>query len=200
MIPISSNHSSWFTVSLKSSKLKHKDRNHITLAYVTRCFKRFSGIYRSLLYIKAYASYKVTTKHVENGTLRVFTYIAQRLSCTMEVDISLISSPNGGWHRLGFHPIRSTFHRLKRGKRNIENFINPAFRVFNGENWNGLDGNLAYVTPCFKSLSGIYWSLLYMKAFASYKVTTKHMEDGTLWLFSYISAMLSSTAEIYISP
>ena len=79
----------------------------------------------------------------------------------------------------------------------MESFIYP---VFNGENRNGSDSNLAYVTRSFESFSGIYRSLLYMKAFASYKVTTKHVENGTLWFFTYISEMLSSKAEIDISP
>ena len=149
--------------------------------------------------MKAFASYKVT-KHVENGTLWIITYISEMLSCTAEIDISLESSRKGGWHKLGCHPIRSTFHRLKRGKRNIESFMYLVFRVFNGENGNGLHGNLAYVTRCFKSFSEIYRSLLYMKVFASYKVTTKHVENGTLRLFTYISKMLSSTAETDISP
>ena len=81
-----------------------------------------------------------------------------------------------------------------------ENFIYPVFHVFNGENWNGSDSNLAYVGRRFESFSGIYRYLLYVKAFASYKVTTKHVENGTLWFFTYISEMLSSTAEIDISP
>ena len=100
---------------------------------------------------------------------------------------------------LGCRLIRSIFHRLTRGKRNIENFINPVFRVFNGENWNGLDINLAYVTRRFESFSGIYQPPLYMKACASHKVTTKRVENGRLWLFTYISEVLSSTAEVDIS-
>ena len=56
----------------------------------------------------------------------------------------------------------------------------PVSSVFNGENCNGSDDNLAYVTRSFKSFSVIYRSLLYMGAFVSYKVTTKHVENGTL--------------------
>ena len=91
----------------------------------------------------------------------------------------------------------STVKHVENGT--LKNFINPVFFVFNGENWNRLDSNLAYVTRCFKSFTGIYRSLLYMKAFASYKVTTKHVKNGTLWIFTYISEMLSCTAEIDIS-
>ena len=75
----------------------------------------------------------------------------------------------------------------------------PVFRVFNGENWNGLDSNLAYVTRRSENFSGIYRSALYMKACTSYKVTTKHVENGTLWLFTYISQTLSCTVEIGIT-
>ena len=113
-----------------------KDENWNVLdgnqAYVTRCLKRFLGIYRSLLYMKAFASYKVTTKHVENGTVWFFTYISQALSCTVEIGISLESFQTGGWHRLSCYPIRSSFHRCKRGKRDIRSFLCSAFHVFNG--------------------------------------------------------------------
>ena len=105
------------------------------------------------------------------------------LSSTAEIDISFESSRNSEWHRLGSYPIRFIFHPKTRGKRNVENIIYPVFRVFNGENWNGLDSNLAYVTRRFESFSRIYWSPLYTKAFTSYKVTTKHVENGTLWFF-----------------
>ena len=44
-----------------------------------------------------------------------------------------------------------------------------------------------------------YKSQTYMKAFASYKVTTKHVENRTLWFFTYISEILLSTAEVDIS-
>ena len=45
--------------------------------------------------------------------------------------------------------------------------------MFNGGKWNGLKIKPAYITRLFKSFSGIYRSPLYMKAIASYKVTTK---------------------------
>ena len=48
-----------------------------------------------------------------------------------------------------------------------------VFHVFNGGKWNGLKIKPAYVTRLFKCFPGIYRSPLYMKAIASYKVTTK---------------------------
>ena len=86
------------------------------------------------------------------------------------------------------------FSTVEHVENGTENFVYPVFRVFNGENWNGSDSNLAYVTRRSESFSGIYRSPLYMGAFASYKVTTKHVENETLWFFTYISEMLSSTA------
>ena len=142
-------------------------------AYVTRHFKSFPGIYRSPLYMKAFASYKVTTKLVENGTLWLLPYKSQMLLCRVEIDISLKSSWNSGWHRLDCHPIRSGFHRWKRWKRDIWSFLCSVVHVFDGWKWNGLKIKPAYVTRLFKSFPGIYRSPLYMKAFASYKVITK---------------------------
>ena len=45
--------------------------------------------------------------------------------------------------------------------------------MFNGGKWNELKIKPAYVTRLFKGFPGIYRSPLYMKAIASYKVTTK---------------------------
>ena len=91
------------------------------------------------------------------------------------------------------------FSTVEHVENKTVNFTYSFSRVFNGENWNGSDSNLAYVTRRFKSFSGIYRSPLYVKANASYKVTTKHVENGTLWLFTYISEVLSSTAKVDIS-
>ena len=52
-------------------------------------------------------------------------------------------------------------------------FLCSVFHVFNGGKWNGLKIKPAYVTRLFKSFPGVYRSPLYMKAIASYKVTTK---------------------------
>ena len=104
--------------------------------------------------------------------LRLFwlwPYNSQWLSCTAEIDISLKSSQNGGWHRLGCHSIRSSFHRWKRGKRDIWIFLCSVFHVLNGWKWNEVGGNLAYVIRLSESFSEMYRSHLYMKAFASYK-------------------------------
>ena len=119
------------------------------------------------------------------------------LSSAAEIDISFESSRNSGWHRLGSYPIRFIFHPKTRGKRNIKNFTYPVFCVFNGENWNGLDSNPAYVTHRFESFSEIYRSPLYMKAFASNKVTTKHLENGTLWVFTNIYSFHLQRRSIY---
>ena len=149
--------------------------------------------------MKAFLRYKWKTEVFHFPRVSLLPYNSQTLSCTAEIDISLKSSRNGGWHRLDCYPIRFSFHRWKRGKRDIWSFICSVFHVFNGEKLNGLYSNLAYVTHLFESFPGIYRSPLYMKAFASYKVTTKHVENGTLWFFTYISEMLLSTAEIDIS-
>ena len=68
------------------------------------------------------------------------------------------------------------FSTVKHVENETVNFIYPVFCVFNGEDWNGSDSNLAYVTRRLESFSVIYRSLLHMKAFASYKVATKHVE------------------------
>ena len=72
--------------------------------------------------------------------------------------------------RLLYNPFR--FPPLNTWKTK-QKTIYPVFPVFNGENWNGLDSDLVYATRHFETLSEIYRSPLYMKAFASYKVTTK---------------------------
>ena len=55
----------------------------------------------------------------------------------------------------------------------MQSVLCSVFHVFNGGKWNGLKIKPAYVTRCSKSFRRIYRSPLYMKAIASYKVTTK---------------------------
>ena len=55
----------------------------------------------------------------------------------------------------------------------MQSVLCSVFHVFNGGKWNGLYSNLAYIARLFESFPGIYRSPLYMKAIASYKVTTK---------------------------
>ena len=169
------------------------------LAFVIRRSESFSGIYRSPLHVKAFARYKWNTKVFHFPRVSSLPHNSQTLSCTAEINISLKSSWNGGWHRLGCYPIRSIFHRWKRRKRDIRSFLCSVFHVFIGGIWNGLDSNLAFVIRRSESFSRIYRSQLYMTAFAGYKVTTKHVENGILWLFTYISQTLSCTVEIGIS-
>ena len=52
-------------------------------------------------------------------------------------------------------------------------FLCSVFHVFKDGKWNGLEIKPAYVTRLSESFPAIYLSPLYMKAFASYKVTTK---------------------------
>ena len=73
----------------------------------------------------------------------------------------------------------------------------PVFRVFNGENWNKLDSNLAYVTRRSENFPGIYRSALFMKACASYKVTTKHAENGTLAFYLYLANAFMHSGDRY---
>ena len=164
------------------------NRLKIKPAYVTRCSKSFQRIYRSPLYMKAIASYKVTTKVFHFPRVSLLPYNSHTLSCTAEIDISLKSSRNGGWHRLDCYSVRSSFHRWKRGKRDILSFLCSVFHVFNSGKWNGLKIKPAYVTRLFKSFPGIYRSRLDMKAIASYKVTTKKVfkkkrkkKKGKMW-------------------
>ena len=51
------------------------------------------------------------------------------VSRTAEINISLESYWKGGWYRLVLFPIRFIFQRLKRGKRNIENFAYSVFKL-----------------------------------------------------------------------
>ena len=149
--------------------------------------------------MKAYASYKVTTKHVEYGTLWFFTYISEMLPSTAEIDISLKSSRNGGWHRLDCYPIRFSFHRWKRGKRAIWTYLCSVLHVFNGGKWNGLDSNLALAIRRSESFPVIYLSPLYVKAFARYKWDTKVFHFPRVSALPYNSQTLSCIAEIDIS-
>ena len=55
----------------------------------------------------------------------------------------------------------------------MQSVLCSVFHVFNGGKWNGLKIKPAYVTRCSKSFQRIYRSPLYMKAIASYEVTTK---------------------------
>ena len=126
--------------------------------------------------MKAFLRYKWKTKVFHFPRVSLLPYNSHTLSCTAEIDISLKSSQNGGWHRLDCYPIRSSFHRWKRGKRVIWSFLCSVFHVFNDVKWNGLKIKPAYVTRLFKSFPGIYRSPLYMKAVASYKVTTKEVK------------------------
>ena len=48
--------------------------------------------------------------------------------------------------------------------------------MFNGGKWNGLKIKPPYATRLSESFPGIYLSPLHMKAFASYKVTTKEVK------------------------
>ena len=61
------------------------------------------------------------------------------------------------------------------GKGTYEVFCS-VFHVFNGGKWKGLKFKPAYVTRLSESFSEIYRSPQYMKAFASYKVTTKEVK------------------------
>ena len=118
--------------------IKKWNRSEIMPTYVARRLDTFLEIYWPAPYTKAFTSYKVTTKHVENGTLWLLTYISEMLSSTAEIDISFESSRNSGRHGLGCYPIRFIFHPKTRGKRNIENFIYPvsAFStVKTGTDW-----------------------------------------------------------------
>ena len=72
----------------------------IKVAYDTRLSKTRKMIYRSPLYVKAFSRCKRTTNHVENGTLRFFTYISRTLWRTAVSDISLFASWKGECHRL----------------------------------------------------------------------------------------------------
>ena len=123
--------------------------------------------------MKAFPKYKRKTKVFHFLRVSLLPYNSQTLSCTAEIDISLKSSQNGGWHRLGCYPTRSSFHRWKRGKRDIWSFICSAFHVFSGGKWNGLDSNLAFVIRRSESFPGIYRPPLYMKAFARNKWTPR---------------------------
>ena len=123
--------------------------------------------------MKTFPKYKRKTKVFHFPRVSLLPYNSQTLSCTAEIDISLKSSQDGGWHRLDCYPIRFNFHRWKCRKRGIWTFLCSVFHVFNGGKWNGLKIKPAYVTRLFKSFSGIYRSPLYMKAIASYKVTTR---------------------------
>ena len=147
--------------------------------------------------MKGLPRYKWKVKVFHFPRVSLLPYNSHTLSCTAEIDISPKSSQHGWWHRLDCYPIRSSFHRWKRKERDIWGFLCFVFHVFNGGKWNGSKIQPAYVTRLFESFPGIYWSPLYMKAFASYKVTTKHVENGTLWL-PYNSQTLSCTAEIDI--
>ena len=92
-----------------------------------------------------------------------------------------------------------SFSPLKHGKRDIENITCSVFRVFNAGKPIGLDSDLANVIRRSKAYLGIYRSSPCLKAVTSYKVTTKHVENGTLGLFTYISQTLSCTVEIGIT-
>ena len=115
---------------------------------------------------------------------------------TYESDTSLDASWNGEWYRLENFPIRSIFHREKRGKRNIQNFTRTVFHV---GKWNGTENLLAYVTVIFKTRLTIYRSPLYVNMDARYKRKTDHVENGTLWFIAYISHPFSHTEESNIS-
>ena len=126
-------------------------------------------------------------------------YNSQTLSCTAEIDISLKNSWNGGWHRLGCYPIRSSFHRKKCGKRDMQSVLGSVFHVFNGGKRNGLEIKPAYVTRLFETRLTTYCSLLYVKMDARYKLKTKafHFPRGPF--SAYISRPFSRTATNDIS-
>ena len=75
----------------------------------------------------------------------------------------------------------------------MQNFTRSVFHVFHHGKWNGLENDLADVTRHFKTFLEIYQSPLCIKAFWSYKRRTKHVENGTLSSFAYISRTLSRT-------
>ena len=103
--------------------------------------------------MEAFPIYKRKTQVFHFPRASLLPYNSQTLSCTAEIDISLKSSRNGGWHRLDCYPIRSSFHRLKRGKRDIWSFLCSVFHVFNGGKWNGLYSNL-YHPPFLRAFQG----------------------------------------------
>ena len=51
-------------------------------------FPKFSVIYGSWLYIKAFLKCEGRTKHVENEIHWAFAYISKTLSCTIEIKMS----------------------------------------------------------------------------------------------------------------
>ena len=150
--------------------------------------------------MEAFPRYKWKTKVFHFPRVSSLPYNSQMLSCTAEIDISLKSSQNGGWHRLDCYPIRSSFHRWKCGKRDMWSFLCSVFHVFNGGKWNGLDSYLAYVTRCSESFQRIYRSPLQMTTFLRYKWKTKvfhfhvfrcylitrkrfHVQQGSIYLW-----------------
>ena len=83
----------------------------IFLAYDTPLFNT-----RLTIYVKMDATYKRKTKafHFPRGSF--FAYISRPFSRTASSDISLDVSRTGERHRLENFPLRSIFHREKRGK------------------------------------------------------------------------------------
>ena len=169
------------------------------LGYVTLHFKTRLKMYRSLLYVKVGARYKRKTDHVENGALWFFAYISHLFSRTAVNDILLDAFRKGEWHRLENFPVRSIFHREKRGKRNIQSLTCTVFHVFYDEEWNETENLLAYVTLHFKTRLKINRLLLYVKIDARCKQKTDHVENGTLWFFRlYLASIFTYRREQYV--